>query len=252
MGASFETTYVPDSNNAQLAFSLACDRAYYESGHDSYNGSITTTNGFFIASPDHVPLQQATRLTRIMASDKRISKRGKAAAIPVAHEDSFKSKTLEFSLTSSSADRWEIHTEAETYASKILSDEEFLDSVEIVRIEPVWRSTIVRTTGRPKFMYQVSTKDKEFGTYASKTEAVSLAKELASAQMSKLAAGADARLASPVMVIPVASVDGSKIESSVVFKPELESCRVFCRAKVLTPKSKATQAGWFFYYWAAS
>ena len=252
MGSSFETTYVSDSNNAQLAYNMSCDRAYYESGHDSYNGSITTTNGFFVASLDHVPLQQATRLMRIMASDKRISKWGNAAAIPVAHADSFKSKTLDFDVTSSSVDHWELHAEAETFASKALAAGEFLASVEILRKKPVWRSTVIKTPGRPKFMYQVRTDNRTFGTYASKTEAVSAAKELASERISKLRAGADTRLASPVTVVPVASIDGSQVENSVIFKPELESCRIFCRATVLTPKSETTQAGWFFYYWAAT
>tara|TARA_R110002153_G_scaffold38297_9_gene111337 strand:+ start:5381 stop:5722 length:342 start_codon:yes stop_codon:yes gene_type:complete len=47
MGAcTFETTEIGRYKNANEAYSEAVEEAFYEEGHDSYNGTISTTDGF--------------------------------------------------------------------------------------------------------------------------------------------------------------------------------------------------------------
>jgi hypothetical protein len=52
MGATDFIT-IGSGDSAEVAYREAKRQAQYESGHDSYNGTISTTNGFFMLStPD--------------------------------------------------------------------------------------------------------------------------------------------------------------------------------------------------------
>ena len=61
MGAVDFTTYQQAATMSQ-AYANAVNDAEYDSGHDSYNGTISTTNGFKDATRDYVKLLERERV----------------------------------------------------------------------------------------------------------------------------------------------------------------------------------------------
>jgi hypothetical protein len=87
MGAcNFSTTGF--GKTVQEAYRNACDESQYESGHDSYNGTISTTRGFRLFSKEEHP-RYGTKVFQkwendIIENDKfGIEKWGKAGAVEI-------------------------------------------------------------------------------------------------------------------------------------------------------------------------
>lgn len=80
MGATnFETTAF--GKDVEGAYRNACDEATWECGHDAYNGTISTTQGFVIINPK--PRRQTYKIVEeyLDIIDGMIEKWGKCGAI---------------------------------------------------------------------------------------------------------------------------------------------------------------------------
>ncbi|WP_329431326.1 hypothetical protein OG339_48015 (plasmid) [Streptosporangium sp. NBC_01495] len=87
MGAHNFTTYVPGVD-VEAAYCSAVAEAIADRGHSSYNGTISTTDGYLVLGDTPIPLQEALdQHASVMDNEPRIEKRGPCGAIPVLDTD---------------------------------------------------------------------------------------------------------------------------------------------------------------------
>ncbi|MEU4406268.1 hypothetical protein AB0F88_17235 [Streptosporangium sp. NPDC023963] len=85
MGAHPFTDYIA-TPDVEAAYQEAIDAAAGEYGHDPYNGSISTTDGYFILDAAPVTLTEASQTFRDRLDDPRISRRDECAAWAICDE----------------------------------------------------------------------------------------------------------------------------------------------------------------------
>lgn len=252
MGASFSTAYSAGVIDVQEAYNQACDRALFEYGHDSYNGSISTTSGVVVLSSTPVPLCHAESLARRFSSDSRISKWGPAGALPVASDGCFTVRKKKISTVVSEAAHWKAAEQIRAEYESRLNPDEFLAKVVIEKTEPVWKMETSKTAGRPVICYQVLTGDKVISTFSKKSDALKSAKEITKSRLSSLKQDTSSSLMLPVRVAPVCTIDGDAVSSLQETTPRLVSCRATAEISIMSVSKDLDVCGWFFYFWAAS
>lgn len=87
MGAhTFEDTFMFNGNpvDAQTAYTYLCDSARDEYGSSAYNGTISTTHGFFHATPQLMTVAEAYKFVNDNLDNTQ--KRGPCGAIPLREE----------------------------------------------------------------------------------------------------------------------------------------------------------------------
>lgn len=252
MGASFSTAYSAGVIDVQKAYDLACDRALFEHGHDSYNGSISTTNGVVVLSDVPVPLCRAESLAKRFSSDSRMAKWGPAGALPIAPDECFSVRKSRVSMDVSDATQWRAADQIMSEHETRLKPGEFLSKVVVEKIEPVWKMETSKAAGRPVICYQVLTGDKVMSSFSRKSDAVKSAKEIAKARLLSLKRDASPSLMLPVRVVPVCTIDGNVVSSLQEDAPKLVSCRATAEISIMSISKELEVCGWFFYFWAAS
>lgn len=93
-----------EGDNPQQVYDRLVSDAVYEYGSDGYNGTISTTNGFVIATRHPVTMDEANQMaSNFWDNDTEerlgISKWGPCAAVPVVEESAVVSKEVKFEVT---------------------------------------------------------------------------------------------------------------------------------------------------------
>ncbi|WP_433379190.1 hypothetical protein [Streptosporangium sp. CA-115845] len=85
MGAHPFTDYIA-TLDVEAAYQEAIDAAISEYGHDPYNGSISTTDGYFVLDAPPVTLAEASQTFLDRLDDPRIRRRDECAAWAIHNE----------------------------------------------------------------------------------------------------------------------------------------------------------------------
>jgi len=81
MGAHTFSVHIDGDITAEEAYNIAVEDAIYEYGHDSYNGTISTTSGFKILSSKSLSREEVKKRARQAFDNDEVEKWEAAGAI---------------------------------------------------------------------------------------------------------------------------------------------------------------------------
>lgn len=254
MGASFETCYVAGDTSCEQAYQTATSDAYHEYGHDSYNGSITTTRGFRVVSIAALPLKVARRISSEFADGHGIDKWGQAGAIAVAGDEDFTRVTKKKTITTTRAAAWEIKADVIAEAQATCASGEWVEDVRITDEKVKWKVKATKTTGRIRTMYEVRKGAHPVARHEKRTDALTQAREMANAWLAsgygqKATEGFTGPQTFTVHAVCVTPEENGCIGA---FTPELVQRKVTVEVTIAKAKRTTSRAGWLFCFWAAT
>jgi len=100
MGAHPFTDYIAKLD-VEAAYRGAVDMAISEYGRDSYNGTISTTDGYFVLDAPPATLAEASETFLDQLDDPRIERRGDCAAWAIRDEAGTRTGWFFFGLAAS-------------------------------------------------------------------------------------------------------------------------------------------------------
>lgn len=247
MGATTFQTYARGAD-AQAAYLSACDEALRYYGSDSYNGTISTTSGFHLATKQ--PMTRSGAELYAYMNDSQGEKWGDAVGIPVADnaDFTFAEVSLQVDLpTEMDVLDWDgkptgkkrpttsqdLEDAARKQASKFYGA-----TVHDVSVAMDSRHTyeVVSPEGRATTVYQVENR-----VYPTKAAAVAAAKAL----MDK----GDYTTLVKIKALKQWPAPGGEYAAVVMRKTT--KARAVATVMVATPIGTPTVTGWLFFGWAA-
>lgn len=253
MGAAFETVYIPGDTGAEAAYGKAVDEALHEHGHDSYNGSISTTRGVRALRVEPLPKKVAQRLASTFTNAPGVEKWGDAGAILVGTEDSFTRTKHVKNINTSRNHGWEVVADVIDSLEATCGPAEWVEDVRIIDEKPRWKIIQSRTNGRVKTLYEVRRGKNTLGRFEKRAEAVKTAKDMAA---SWLKSGEEQGLSSYASVpaaftVHAVCLNDAENDCVAAFAPALQDRKVRVEITMARAKPRVARAGWLFCYWAA-
>lgn len=246
MGACGFEEYHNDCGGLQKTYVEACNAAEYEYGRDSYNGTISTTNGARQVV-SHVLTNAAARFYADVHSEDG-EKWGPCCAIPVASDENFKFQRGQFTVVMSperDVVDWDGKPTGEKKPTTLFELQEecrrqaavrFGDNVHSIEIKPYFKTKLVvsHTEGKPTTVYLCNNRE-----YATKAAAISAAKQLLSEadHFQRVTVKAMKRWPTTADALVVNKVT-TAAEATVV-------------VTTAHPRGVVTLDGWLFFGWAA-
>jgi hypothetical protein len=259
MGASYETTYVKTTKGHTEAYSIADSDAYAQYGSDSYNGSITTTQGVTLLKGTALPRKVAERFANSESVVRSLQKWGPAGAILVATDESFTRRKKKLRHETKQVEYRTIIEDIFQTAALAAGPGEHVESVTIVVDKPKWRTRNERVVVKPQICYEVRVSGRAMrdGVFEKKTDAITKAREVSKLWLQE---GRGRQLVdksgqptweSPATVTVHAVVKTGETDQICDFSPELVQRVVTAEVVYAKAKNTVQNDGWLFCFWAA-
>ena len=259
MGASYETTYVKTTKSHTEAYGVADSDAYAQYGSDSYNGSITTTQGVTLLKSTALPRKVAERFANSEEVVRSLQKWGPAGAVLVGTDESFTRRTKKLRHETKKVEYNSIVEDIFQAAALEAAGGEYVESVKIVLDKPKWRTRNERVVVKPQICYEVRLSGQAVrdGVFEKKNDAIAKAREVSKLWLQegrgKNLVDADGRPTweSPAKVTVHAVVKTGETDQVCDFSPELVERVVTAEVVYAKAKSTVQNDGWLFCFWAA-
>lgn len=222
---SHDVYTVGDGATAQTAYDKLVTEAQYEYGNDVYNGTISTSSGFVMATREPLPYSAAEFLAHQRIEN--LTKWETWECIPLANDNDFSSKTVKVKVSPNGPTYLDDERQKEIKQLVTLGPGQFLGRVSI-EITGAW--TPVKL---PVGKFRVSGISTEFDT---KADALKAAKNLVSGD----------RQWQPKRLVVTQQMGG--------YEAVRKNPRAVAEVEILTRKSSANLSTnrWFFYGMASS
>jgi hypothetical protein len=259
MGASYETTYVKTTKSHTEAYGVADSDAYAQYGSDSYNGSITTTQGVTLLNGTPLPRKVAERFAHSETLVRSLQKWGPAGAILVGTDESFTRRKKKLRHETKKVEYNNIVDDIFDTAASTAAAGEHVESVTIVLDKPKWRIRNERVVVKPQICYEVRITGRGMydGVFEKKADAIAKAREVSALWLQEgrgnnlVDAAGRPTWESPAKITVHAVVKTGETDQICDFSPELVQRVVTAEVVYAKAKSTVQNDGWLFCFWAA-
>lgn len=245
MGASMEFAAYRGTATAEEAYSELVSRATFEYGVDGYNGTISTSQGFYVASTALCSTYEAEALIAAEDGKGKLAKWSRWAAVPLCDGET---STIERAVTVTSPDRARIR---EAVMAKVPKDLAYAGH-ELNDVTVDYGATKTTLAKGARKMWVVHPSRGFSKAYETRAEATAAARQLLADQAFKASEPLRYFGSAETLKVRISqefrTPDGDEAFTEMVREPR----RLKGTARIWVCKRSTVRTGWMFGGWAAT